>query len=103
LKSTGKSITPREATIADINTNFETWESTLVTIKNVSLSGGTTPGKYAGNVTVSASGTIVMFTSSSATFSGQNFPANASSLTGYLNQFTAKQIAIRDPAIDVVP
>ncbi len=103
LKSTGKSITPREATIADINTNFETWESTLVTIKNVSLSGGTTPGKYAGNVTLSASGTIVMFTSSSATFSGQNFPANASSLTGYLNQFTAKQIAIRDPAIDVVP
>jgi hypothetical protein len=103
LRSTGKSITPRVATIADINTNFETWESTLVRINNVSLSGGTTPGKYSGNVTLSASGTIVMFTSSTATFAGQNFPTNASSITGYLNQFTAKQIAIRDPAIDVVP
>jgi hypothetical protein len=104
LRSTGKSITPRVATITEINTNFETWESTLVRINNVSLTGGTpTPGKYAGSVTLSASGTIVMFTSSSATFAGQNFPTNASSITGYLNQFTAKQIAIRDPAIDVVP
>jgi hypothetical protein len=72
-----KSITPREATIAEINTNFEAWESTLLTVKNVALSGGTTPGKYAGSVTITASGTIVMFTSYSATLAGQNFPANA--------------------------
>ncbi len=108
LKSSGKSITPREATIADINTNFETWESTLVTIKNVALSGGTTPGKYAGSVTITATGTIIMFTSNAATFASQNFPVNASSLTAYLTQFVSNgqiinQIAIRDPAIDVVP
>jgi hypothetical protein len=109
VKSTGKSITPRETTIADINTNFESWESTLVKINNVSLSGGTTPGRYAGSVTVGSGGSsIIMFTSNSATFSGQNFPATASSLTAYLTQFvsnnqTINQIAIRDPAIDVVP
>jgi len=104
LKSSGKSIMPRETTIADIITNFEAWESTLVNVKNVSLSGGTTPGQYAGDVTVTASGSIILRTSSASTFANQSYPSSVSSLTAYVSQFnTTKQIAIRDPAIDVAP
>ncbi len=99
LKGTGKTITPRATTIADINTNFETWESTLVTVSNVSLSGGTTPGNYGGSVTLTSGvNTLVMFTASGATFANQVFPSNAASVTGYLSQFgTTKQLGIRNP------
>ncbi len=104
--ATGKSITPRVASIGDINTNFETWESTLVTMNNVALSGSGSTYSGAVNLT-DATGTIVMFTSSAASFAGQNYPANASSVTGYITQFDAtKEIAIRNPGgslNDVVP
>lgn len=99
----GKSITPRVATIQEINTNFETWESTLVKIADLQLSGGSA-GKYSGSVTLTGTGgTLVMFTATAATFSSQTYPASVKSLTGYLSQFkTTKQIGIRNPAKDVV-
>ncbi|HMO33256.1 MAG TPA: DUF5689 domain-containing protein [Lacibacter sp.] len=97
VRSTGKSITPRTATITQINSNFEAWESTLVRIQNANLTGGT-GGTYSGSVTVNDGATIVMFTTTSATFASQTYPANAASLTGYLGQFgTTRQIAIRNP------
>lgn len=97
VRATGRSITPRTATITQINTNFEAWESTLVRIQNASLTGGT-GGAYSGSVTVSDGATITLFTSTSATFASQTYPPNAASLTGYLGQFgTTRQIAIRNP------
>lgn len=94
---TGKTITPRNATIAEINTNFSTWESTLVRISNITTMTGGTGGNYSGSVTLNdGSGTLTLFTSSSATFASTPRPSAATSLVGYLSPFNAtKQIAIR--------
>jgi hypothetical protein len=104
VKATGKSITPRVATIADINTNFESWESTLVKILNInSLTGGTS-GKWSGSVNLTdATGSIVAFTTASASFANAAYPTTAQSLIGYLTPFAATfQIGIRNPTNDVV-
>jgi hypothetical protein len=108
LKATGKSITPRTATFAQIATNFETWESTLVKILNVTSMTGGTGGTYSGSVTMTdAGGSLVLFTAAGASFSGQTYPAAAASVTGYLTQFgTTNELGIRNPAgtlNDVVP
>ena len=90
-------ITPREATAAEIATNFEAWESTLVKMKNVTVTGGT-GGNWSGNTTLTdATGTVKSFTRSAATFSGTAYPTAAvPSITGYLTQFnTDKQLIIR--------
>jgi hypothetical protein len=104
VRATGKSITPRVATIADINTNFESWESTLVKILNInSLTGGTS-GKWSGSVNLTdATGSIVAFTTASASFANAAYPTTAQSLIGYLTPFAATfQIGIRNPTNDVV-
>ena len=104
VRATGKSITPRQATIADIVANFENWESTLVRIVNInSLTGGTS-GRWSGSVNLTdATGTMVAFTTASASFANSTYPNSASSLIGYLTPFAATlQIGIRNPANDVV-
>jgi len=94
LKSTGNTITPRIATIAEINTNFNAWESTLVRISNVSITGGTT---LSGNRTLNdGTGTIAMFTTASATFSSLPTPANTVTLTAIVSDFNAKQVLMRN-------
>lgn len=90
-------ITPREATAAEIAANFEAWESTLVKIKNVTVTGGS-GGNWSGTTTLTdASGAVKSFTRSAATFSGTAYPtAVVPSITGYLTQFNAdKQLIIR--------
>ncbi|MEZ4892708.1 MAG: DUF5689 domain-containing protein [Saprospiraceae bacterium] len=72
-KSSGNTVTPRLATVAEINANFETWESTLVKITNANITGGAT---LAGSRDLSdGTGTIILFTSNSATFSGMTTPS----------------------------
>ena len=97
----GKSITPRVATLTQIAANFETWESTLVKVANVTLTGS---GTYSGSVTLNdGTSSLVLFTSSQATFAGQTYPANASSITGYLIQFNAtRELVVNNPTTDVV-
>ena len=93
-KSSGNTVTPRLATIAEINTNFNAWESTLVKIVNVTISGGAT---LSGNRTLTdATGTIAMFTNASATFSGTATPAAPVTLTGIVSDFNVKQILLRN-------
>jgi DNA/RNA endonuclease YhcR with UshA esterase domain len=91
-------VTPREATIAEINANFEAWESTLVKIKGSQISG--TPAQYSGNKTVTQSGnTITLYTMASASFAGTNYKTGTVDITGYLGQFnTTNQIQIRGEA-----
>lgn len=92
-------ISPRIATITEINANFESWESTLVKIKGVQLTG--TPAQYTGNKTVIDAGgkTITMYTMASATFAGTNYKTGTVDVTGYLGQFnTTNQIQIRGEA-----
>ena len=92
--STGNTLTPRTATIAEINTNFNAWESTLVKIVNASITGGAT---LSGNRTVGdGTGTIAMFTQTAATFSGTATPAAPVTLTAIVSDFNAKQIIMRN-------
>lgn len=102
VKASGKSITPRTVTLAQVAANFEAWESTLVQTGPAALTGGT-GGTYSGSVTMNDGSSLVMFTASGATFASQIFPAAVASVTGYLTQFAAtNEIAIRNPATDVV-
>jgi Family of unknown function (DUF5689) len=95
LTGTG-TVTPRIATTADINSNGETWESTLVQINGATLSGGTA-GAYGGTVTITdAAGTLPMFTRSAALFAGTLFPTTTVSVTGYIGDFNGRQLNIRD-------
>ena len=92
--STGNTPTPRTATIAEINTNFNAWESTLVKIVNATITGGAT---LSGNRTVAdGTGTIAMFTQTAATFSGTATPAVPVTLTAIVSDFNAKQIIMRN-------
>ncbi len=96
LKSSNNTVPVRTATIAEINANFNAWESTLVKIVNVSITGGAT---LSGNRTLNdGSGTIAMFTSASALFSGLATPAAPVTLTGIVSDFNAKQILLRNAA-----
>jgi hypothetical protein len=104
--STGNSVTPRVATLAQINTNSELWESTLVRVDNISsiTSGGPTFGSTGGNLVVSdGSGSITIYTRTAATFSSSTVPATPFDVIGILGQFnTTKQISARNAA-DIIP
>jgi Family of unknown function (DUF5689) len=94
LKSTGNTLTPRVATIAEVITNFNAWESTLVKISNVSITGGAT---LSGNRTLNdGTGTIAMFTSSTAIFSSLATPTVPVTLTAIVSDFNAKQLLMRN-------
>lgn len=96
--STGKTITPRTATIASVISNYRTWESTLIKIINVNALSGGTGGNWSGSVTLNdGTGTLICFTSSTATFATTTFPGAATSFVGYLTPFnTTKQISFRN-------
>lgn len=96
LVGSGKDVTPRVATVAEINANYNTWESTLVQIQAASITGGAT---YSGNRTVTdATGSIAMFTQSGASFSGVALPSAAVTVTAIVSDFNGKQIILRNLA-----
>lgn len=98
--STGNSVTPRLATVAQINSNSDAWESTLVEIEDVSsITGGPTFGANFGNLTLNdGTATITLYTRSAATFSGNNvpttFPVTVRGIVGKFN--TTRQILMRN-------
>ena len=97
LVSRGNVPVVRTATIADINANYNTWESTLVKITGATISGGGTP--LSGSKTVTdASGSIVMFTQASAAFSQFNTPSTPVTITAIVSDFNGKQIILRNGA-----
>lgn len=92
--SSGNSVTPREATIAEILANAEAWESTLVRIEDVLITGSAT---YDGNTTVSdVTGSLPMFTRSAAPFSGTAVPNDEVIMTAVVSQFNDTQVFIRN-------
>ncbi|MBK8703182.1 MAG: nuclease [Saprospiraceae bacterium] len=98
--SSGNNPTPREATIADINANFNTWESTLVKIVNVTFTEG---GTYSGSKNISdGTGSMALFTRSQASFAASNVPAGAVTVIGVVSDFNAAQVFIRTLA-DINP
>ncbi len=89
------SITPRVATLADLNTNYDQWEGQLVKVNAVTLTGATT---YAGSLTMDdGTGTMILYTSTSATFSGSTVPTGPVNVTGLLIEYNGtKEIIIRN-------
>ncbi len=72
--ASGKTVTAKSITLADLNANFEANESQLVKLTDVAISksSGTT---YSGTAKVTQGNeSIDLFTSNSATFSGLNIP-----------------------------
>ena len=92
--SSGNSITPRVATVADILANAETWESTLVIINGATITGAAT---YSGTTSVAdASAAIDLYTRAGASFSGDNVPGGNVNITAIVSQFTGYQLNIRN-------
>jgi len=94
LLRTGQSVTLKDITVADLNTNFDALESTLVRIKNATVTGGAT---LSGSRTVGdGTGTIVMFTQTAATFAGTATPSGSVTITAIVSDFNGKQIILRN-------
>lgn len=87
---------PRTVTVADILANAEAWESTLVTIEDATLSGSAT---FNGAVTLSdGTGSITIFTRSSADFADDALPTGEVTVTGIVSEFNDPQLILRSRA-----
>jgi hypothetical protein len=87
-------VTPRDATVAEVLANAQAWESTLVRIKDATLGDNTI---YNGSVTVTdATGSMVMFTRSQASFANTALPSGVVTVTGIVSEFNAPQLIIRN-------
>lgn len=96
LVNSGVPVTPRTATVAEINANFNAWESTLVRITGATVTGGAT---LSGNKTVSdGTGQIAMFTQSYAAFAGVPTPAGQVTITAIVSDYDGKQLSLRNAA-----
>lgn len=85
---------PVQATIANINSMQEMYESTLVTISNVTISGGTT---FTGNLNITdGTGQMLLYTYSWASFVGSPVPTGTVTLTGIVSVYNTPQFLIRN-------
>jgi DNA-directed RNA polymerase subunit E'/Rpb7 len=100
LIGTGTLPAPKEVTIKQIKDNQEAYESTLVLVKDATLSG---QANYAGNVTLQdASGSLTLRTENLATFGASPIATGKVNVTGLVSEFTSgSQMNIRNLA-DVV-
>jgi hypothetical protein len=88
------SVTPRAATIAQINANMNDWASSLVKISNVtSITTGSSNGTGTNYTITDATGSITMFV---RTASGITVNPSGTSVTGYISIYNASpEIGIR--------
>ncbi|HTN47272.1 MAG TPA: DUF5689 domain-containing protein [Flavipsychrobacter sp.] len=97
LLGTG-TIAPTVVTLATLNgSTFENYESTLVRINGVTISGG---GTYSGNKGLTdateSTGAIKLYTLPAAAFAGLTVPGTVVSIVGVVGQFDlTRQISIR--------
>ncbi|MCS6935083.1 MAG: DUF5689 domain-containing protein [Chitinophagales bacterium] len=87
-------VQPRIATVAEVLANADTWESTLITIQNASISGSGTTWSGTKQIT-DLTGSINHYTRSQATFSSTALPSGNKSFTGILGDFNGPQLQIR--------
>ena len=86
---------PRVATVQEVIDNLEDWESTLVQINEVTITGD--EGNYQGSSTaMDATGSIGMFARNDATFSANALPTMAVTLTAIVSEFDAPQLSMRN-------
>lgn len=110
LLASGRSISPRELTIAQVLADFPLYESTLIRIKNVVFQHGlSTYYGHLGNLDIlDATGTLRHYAPVQCTFKEEPLPVGPVTLiTGYLDIIgTTPQLRIRKPGApvyDVVP
>jgi hypothetical protein len=88
------SVTPLEITVNELKVNLENYESTLVKIKDATLSGNTV---FSGSVSVTdATGNVVLYTRSASTFANSSVPTGNVDVVAIVSQFNDAQIIIRD-------
>ncbi|MCG8326408.1 MAG: DUF5689 domain-containing protein [Chitinophagales bacterium] len=90
----GTAPTPKAVTIQEILDDFESYESTLVSIEGASISGNAT---FSGNTTVTdASGSIGMYTAFGASFANSAVPGEQVTLTAIVSEFNDPQLNMRN-------
>ena len=90
----GATLDPRLTTISELLNNFDAWESTLIRLENVTLSGS---GSFSGSITVvDQSGSMPVFTRSGATFANAALPAGMLELTAVVSDFNGPQLILRN-------
>ena len=91
----GSGPTPLATTIDNIKSNISNLESTVIKLENATISGGSI---YNGNLTITdASGSLSMFTRSSATFANNAVPSGEVDITAVVTLFQEEaQIFIRN-------
>lgn len=93
IKTGTGTVTPRIATLKQVNDSLEAWESTLVTVNNVTFPTGTYSGS---KVITDATGSITLYTMTGASFATSTLPTTPVSVTAIVGQFTTtKQLSIR--------
>lgn len=88
-------VTPFTITLADLNANFNKYQSTLVEIKNATASGGAT---FSGNRTLNdGTGSLSLYTTSSAGFATQPLPTTPMTYRGIATPYTnGNEIKLRN-------
>lgn len=90
----GTSPSPVEVTVNTLLNNIEDYESQLVSLIGVTLSGNSV---YSGNVDISDNtGTIQMYTSSGADFADESLPEGELDIIAIASQFNDPQVIIRN-------
>jgi hypothetical protein len=93
-QGSGNLPAPRTATVGEILANAEAWESTLVEIDSVSVSGNT---NWEGIATAAdPTGTITVFTRGAASFADDTIPTEKVRLTAILSEFDDPQLMFRN-------
>lgn len=104
------SVTPRVATIAEIQANFDAWESTLVKVVNTTITNAGGPNYGSGvsplqgycTLNDGSSSTITLYTSQTSTFTALPYPTTPVSVTGILGEYSVSsfnpQITMRSAA-----
>ncbi len=88
-------------TAAYVLANLNTLESTLVKITGATLSGGTT-GTYSGSANITdATGAVILYTRSAATFATTAYPTGTVSVQGFLSNYNGTPELILRNASDV--
>lgn len=88
-------ITPKVLTIAELLANFEIYESSLVKINSVSVSGS---GTFSGEKSINdGTGSMLLYTRTDASFASTSIPGSPFSVTAVVGQFNdKKQLQMRN-------
>ena len=84
-------IAPQTLTIAEVNAQFESLESTLVRLEGVTITKNSGSNFSGSCILEDGTGTITLFTQSYSAFAGNNFPTGTVTLTGIVSQGGTQQ------------